>query len=204
MKRGPKPQVTPEAWIEAIVTEMKTTDDVEIRIDAVARRLGVTKGSFYNYFESREDAVQRALDVWLESENKVLAEMESTPVTSYEQIIERLFSTVGQFEYPIVFFLVGVSKRRSQYRELARRIQRERYTRVEQMLSTMGIVPPTSDRIAVAVIPSLFGLSYLEYARLLETPSVPTTKTQRWTAVAAMTTSVVKKILDGENPRQGS
>ncbi len=203
MKRGPKPQVTPEDWVAGVLAEMKETDGVDIRIEAVARRLGVTKGSFYNYFESKEDAVNRALDLWLQSENKVLAEMESTPVAGYEQIVERLFSTVGRFEYPLVFFLVGVSRRHSQYHNLARRIQRERYTRVENMLARMGVEPRTADRIAVALIPSLFGLSYLEYAHLLETPSVPTTKEQRWADVATMTSFVVKKILDGELPRQG-
>ena len=203
MKRGPKPQVTPEDWVAGVLSEMKKTDDVDFRIDVVARRLGVTKGSFYNYFESKDEAVNRALDAWLESENKVLAEMESTPVTGYEQIIERLFSTVGQFEYPLVFFLVGISRRHSEYHEFARKVQRERYTRVENMLYRLGVEPRTADRIAVALIPSLFGLSYLEYAHLLETPSVPTTKEQRWAAVAAMTTEMVKKILDGEFPRQG-
>lgn len=203
MKRGPKPQVTPEDWVDGILTEMKKTDDVDVQIDVVARRLGVTKGSFYNYFESKEEAVNRALDVWLESENRVLAEMEATPVTSYEQIVERLFSTVGRFEYPLVFFLVGISKRHSEYHQLARKVQRERYTRVENMLFRMGVEPRTADRIAVALIPSLFGLSYLEYAHLLETPSVPTTKEQRWAAVAAMTAEQVKKILDGESTRQG-
>ena len=203
MKRGPKPQVTPEDWVAGVLAEMKETDGVDIRVEAVARRLGVTKGSFYNYFESKEDAVNRALDLWLQSENKVLAEMESTPVAGYEQIVERLFSTVGRFEYPLVFFLVGVSRRHSEYHNLARRIQRERYTRVENMLARMGVEPRTADRIAVALIPSLFGLSYLEYAHLLETPSVPTTKEQRWADVATMTSFVVKKILDGELPRQG-
>lgn len=203
MKRGPKPQVTPEDWVAGVLAEMKETDGVDIRVEAVARRLGVTKGSFYNYFESKEDAVNRALDLWLQSENKVLAEMESTPVAGYEQIVERLFSTVGRFEYPLVFFLVGVSRRHSEYHNLARKIQRERYTRVENMLARMGVEPRTADRIAVALIPSLFGLSYLEYAHLLETPSVPTTKEQRWADVATMTSFVVKKILDGELPRQG-
>ncbi len=35
--------------------------------------LGVTKGNFYNYFESKPQAIEQALQIWLESENQIMA-----------------------------------------------------------------------------------------------------------------------------------
>lgn len=58
--------LTPEAWIEA-ATEVLVGEGIDhVRVDVLARQLGVTRGSFYWHFRDREDLLRRVLQAWSE------------------------------------------------------------------------------------------------------------------------------------------
>lgn len=58
--------LTPEAWVEA-ATEVLVVEGIDhVRIDVLARELGVTRGSFYWHFRDREDLLRRVLQAWSE------------------------------------------------------------------------------------------------------------------------------------------
>jgi AcrR family transcriptional regulator len=59
--RGP---LTPADWI-AGATELLVSDGIEaVRVDVLARRIGVTRGSFYWHFKDRDDLLRHMLDAW--------------------------------------------------------------------------------------------------------------------------------------------
>lgn len=59
--RGP---LTPADWI-ARATELLVSEGIEaVRVDVLARRIGVTRGSFYWHFKDREDLLRHLLDAW--------------------------------------------------------------------------------------------------------------------------------------------
>ncbi len=56
--------LSPEDWIEA-ATELLADKSVDaVKVDALARQLGVTRGSFYWHFRDRDDLLCRILDTW--------------------------------------------------------------------------------------------------------------------------------------------
>ena len=55
---------TREDWIKAGFEILKTKGISGVKVEVLARKLGVTKGGFYGYFLNREAFLQAMLDYW--------------------------------------------------------------------------------------------------------------------------------------------
>ena len=65
-KRPRREALTPEAWIDA-ATDVLVNEGIDhVRVDVLAKQLGVTRGSFYWHFRDREDLLRRVLQAWSE------------------------------------------------------------------------------------------------------------------------------------------
>jgi len=74
-----KAQTPPAAWVEAALEALASGGPEEIRIEALAARLGVSKGGFYWHFKSRAALLEAMLDHWEQSVvGDVIAEVESS------------------------------------------------------------------------------------------------------------------------------
>ena len=63
-KPSAEPPLGRKDWIEAAIA-MLAEDNVEaLRVDTLAEKLGVTKGSFYWHFKGRDDLLSAVLDEW--------------------------------------------------------------------------------------------------------------------------------------------
>jgi AcrR family transcriptional regulator len=63
-QKSAEPPLGRSDWIEAAIA-MLAEDNVEaLRVDTLAEKLGVTKGSFYWHFKGREDLLSGVLDAW--------------------------------------------------------------------------------------------------------------------------------------------
>ena len=95
-RQAAKPQKTTEPplarkdWIDAAI-EMMAEDNIEaLRVDTLAERLGVTKGSFYWHFKGREDLLFSVLEAWrLQMTSQIRSLIADTSGTPWERI-ERL------------------------------------------------------------------------------------------------------------------
>ncbi len=65
-KRGaaPKAVLGPGDWINAALTVLATETIDAVRVDVLAKRMNVTRGSFYWHFEDRDDLLGRLLEHW--------------------------------------------------------------------------------------------------------------------------------------------
>lgn len=63
-KGGVKEPLGREAWVGAAMQMLAHGGVDSVRIEELARRLGVTKGSFYWHFRDRADLQGAMLDVW--------------------------------------------------------------------------------------------------------------------------------------------
>lgn len=61
---APRSSLTPSDWVEA-ATEVLVDHGVDaVRVDVLARQLGVTRGSFYWHFKERDDLLRSMLNAW--------------------------------------------------------------------------------------------------------------------------------------------
>ena len=71
---GRKPDVTPENWLDIGLRELGRKGPGSLRLDALCKKLGLTKGSFYWYFSGRDDFMRKLLQTWEERETLALIE----------------------------------------------------------------------------------------------------------------------------------
>ncbi|MDP9085056.1 MAG: TetR/AcrR family transcriptional regulator [Pseudomonadota bacterium] len=66
-KKSPAPdgrRLSRENWIDGAITYLSSRSVASLRVDVLAGELGVTKGSFYWHFSSREELMNGVLDTW--------------------------------------------------------------------------------------------------------------------------------------------
>ncbi|MCM5682788.1 TetR/AcrR family transcriptional regulator [Schlegelella sp. S2-27] len=60
----PRISLTPERWIECATALLVDHGIDAVRVDVVAKTLGVTRGSFYWHFKDRDDLLLHMLETW--------------------------------------------------------------------------------------------------------------------------------------------
>lgn len=77
-KFEPKNRLSAADWEQAALDMLGESGVAAVAVEALARRLGVTKGSFYWHFSTREALLQAALERWeRRDERDVLAPIEA-------------------------------------------------------------------------------------------------------------------------------
>jgi AcrR family transcriptional regulator len=81
-----------DAWIRAALQALAEGGPESVRVEVLAKQLGVSKGGFYGYFEGRGQLLAEALGLWeREAAQAVIDEVEQ----SHGEPLERLHSLFG-------------------------------------------------------------------------------------------------------------
>ncbi len=79
-RRSERTRLTAEDWEDAALKLISEQGVNAVAVEALARQLGVTKGSFYWHFRTREALIQAALERWEQyGERVVISQMEAIP-----------------------------------------------------------------------------------------------------------------------------
>ena len=70
----PRLSLTPDSWIEAATTLLVDKGIDTVRVDVLAKILGVTRGSFYWHFKDRDDLLKSVLKAWRDAATDQLIE----------------------------------------------------------------------------------------------------------------------------------
>jgi AcrR family transcriptional regulator len=73
-RQAPKPTLQLERWIAAGFLRLGAEGLDAVRVEVLARDLGVSKGSFYWHFQDREDLLAKLLSRWESNETEWLRE----------------------------------------------------------------------------------------------------------------------------------
>ena len=85
---------TREDWIKAGFEILKTKGVSGVKVEVLARELGVTKGGFYGYFLNREAFLQAMLDYWADTlTNQIIKSIGNLSGTLPEKL-QKLLHTV--------------------------------------------------------------------------------------------------------------
>lgn len=95
MADNPEPhantRVGKEDWLRGAVEVVAEHGPAGLKVEPLARRLGITKGSFYHHFDDRADLVAQALDLWLRLATLDIIERLS-PIADPEARLRALFT----------------------------------------------------------------------------------------------------------------
>jgi len=80
-----------QAWIDAGLKEMGHGGVAQVRVEVLAKRLGVTKGGFYRRFKDRRALLDALLDTW--SGGRIAAVEQQTALGN-ETAADRLKSVI--------------------------------------------------------------------------------------------------------------
>jgi AcrR family transcriptional regulator len=84
--------LTPEHWVEAATGLLVDKGIDSVRVDVVAKDLGVTRGSFYWHFRDRDDLLQAVLTQWRDAATEQLIQRFERQSTDPRVLIRDLIS----------------------------------------------------------------------------------------------------------------
>ena len=73
------PSLLPDNWLRAAENRLAQHGIESVRVEVLARDLGVSKGSFYWHFQDREELLAKMFERWEKDENDWLDETVITP-----------------------------------------------------------------------------------------------------------------------------
>ena len=88
-----KPRLTREAWL-AKALDTLADDPEHLRVDEIARRLNVSKGSFYWHFENRADFVRALAEYWRDTNTVTVADAAANYAGSPEERLYQLMRRI--------------------------------------------------------------------------------------------------------------
>lgn len=136
-------RTTREKWIEEGLQALTAGGPDAVRIEVLARRLGVTKGGFYGYFADREALLEAMLDTWeRESADDVIDRVEregGDPKTKIHRAGMLTFSSDRLL--PIDLAVRDWARRDEAVAERLRRVDNRRMALLREMIGTFCTDP---------------------------------------------------------------
>lgn len=143
-----------DAWIEVALQALGSGGPENIRVEALADQLGVSKGGFYWHFKDRAALLEEMLDHWEKSVvGDVIVEIESEPGEPRAKL-QRLFEMVARAEdlLPVELALRDWSRRED---GIAARLHRIDNRRMEYMRSLFRSICADEDEVEARCILAL-------------------------------------------------
>lgn len=88
--KKPAPALTPANWVNAALDALYAVGERGIKIDSLAQRLGVTKGSFYWHFKDLKELKAAALKGWKSAQLAILDRLRAEEHPAAEDRIRAL------------------------------------------------------------------------------------------------------------------
>jgi AcrR family transcriptional regulator len=134
------------AWIDEALRALAAGGPEAVRIEALARELGVTKGGFYWHFDDRRTLLEEMLDTWERAGvDEVIQHVESTGGDARARL-RQLFSLASSSEELLKIDLAVRDWARRE-RTVAERLRRVDNRRMEYMRSLFRAFCPDDDDV---------------------------------------------------------
>lgn len=185
-------RLTSQDWTLAALRALAAGGVAAVRVDVIARDLGVTRGSFYWHFADRDALLKAALELWEEQlTTQVLDELDGVgdPAARLERLTRVVFSDervpglqpaiMAHADHPVV-------------RPVLRRVTARRVDYLTGIYAELGLEPPAARRRAVIAY-----AMYLGWLDLRRGPGDVVTEVGPGPHGAAAVDAVVTMLLGG-------
>ncbi|WP_433567733.1 TetR/AcrR family transcriptional regulator [Nocardia sp. CA-151230] len=152
-----------EKWIDAGLGALATGGVDSVRIEVLAKTLGVTKGGFYGYFADREALLTAMLETWeQEAVDDVLAEVEQADGNALDkaQLAGRLTFS-GDRLLPIDLAIRDWARRDAAVAERLRRVDNRRMDLLRDAIGTVCSDPDEVEARSLLAFCTAIGSHFL-------------------------------------------
>ncbi|TXK85555.1 TetR/AcrR family transcriptional regulator [Paenibacillus sp. N3.4] len=94
-------QLTREDWVKAGLNQLAEAGIHEVRVELLARKLKISKGSFYHYFRDRKELLDAMMDDWEAYATKQIIQSIEQDHSSLEQLLHMSISRDKKIEIGI-------------------------------------------------------------------------------------------------------
>lgn len=135
--------LTPSDWIEGAIGVLVDQGVDAVRIDVLARQLGVTRGSFYWHFKDRDDLLRSMLNAWRDDATQQLIQRfdkrHSDPRTLVKELLSLPFhGEQARRTASIELAIRGWARRDAMARQAVDEVDERRISYHAQVFSALG------------------------------------------------------------------
>ena len=136
------------SWIDAGLRALAAGGPDAVRIESLAKTLGVTKGGFYGYFDDRQALLEEMLDAWERAMIDEAIERVESEGGDARAKLRRLFA-LASTRYIRELLKVDLAVRDWSRRDklVAKRLRRVDNRRMDYMRSLFGAFCPDEDEV---------------------------------------------------------
>jgi AcrR family transcriptional regulator len=154
----PRHTLRPEDWTNAALDAIADGGTSRVAVEALARDLGATKGSFYWHFRNREALVTAALARWEEADARQIDERASSIPDARERLRNLLAAAVGDREDRRIEASLLAEGRRPAVADTLARVTARRLEAMADMFSQLGFGLKTARERALVAYSAYLGL----------------------------------------------
>jgi AcrR family transcriptional regulator len=139
-------RLTRDDWISVARKALITSGVDDVKVDVLARRMKVTRGSFYWHFESRQDLLDALLEDWETNNRREIDVIRSLVATEGNALIELFRIWLGEDpSFPAFDIAIRVWARKSPaVSKLVRNIDEAWISLLQEQLERGGMTAPES------------------------------------------------------------
>jgi AcrR family transcriptional regulator len=114
------------AWIDAALQALAAGGPEAVRVEALAVRLGVSKGGFYWHFTDRQALIQEMLDTWEQAGTEGIIARFDSQRTDPRAKLKQLFELAPSADFAVELAIRDWSRRDSEVAARLRRVDNRR------------------------------------------------------------------------------
>jgi AcrR family transcriptional regulator len=151
------PTRTPASkWIEEGLRALAAGGPDAVRVEALARALGVTKGGFYRHFEDRPALLEEMLDTWERLViDQVIAQVEEQGGDDPGEKLRRLFALGRSSAGDLMRIELAIRDWARRDRSVARRLKHIDTRRIDYLRSLFGALCSDPDEVEIRCLTTL-------------------------------------------------
>lgn len=158
-------------WEAAALAALEESGLTGIAVEPLARRLGVTKGSFYWHFQDREALLRAALILWERDYTERVIDAVAGIADPRERLVRLITDVSGARRSDKIHAALGAAGGDPLVRAALARASRRRLGYLEDCFAALGFPRPVAKRRALLAYAAYVGLIHLRLEVPAELPT---------------------------------
>ncbi|MDR2000420.1 MAG: TetR/AcrR family transcriptional regulator [Zoogloeaceae bacterium] len=175
IRKARQPSLDRSAWIKGALAALSEEGHAGLRVETLAKRLNVTKGSFYWHFEDRHDLVGAVLEAWklgrIADIHKQTAAPSGKELAALRHTLEVYSTSRNRKGLPIELAVREWANRDTRATAIVAEVDAERMRCTARLFEKLGASPAEATARSLLLYAYVFGFSLMRCDHFLPNPA---------------------------------